>query len=106
MSVDRGQGDQTLSLREQARLAGILSRLASSFAGERAAAGLLATDFLARHNLTWRGLVETARTNSDLPPNVLEAPAKSDRRRTRNTGWRGYCRRRQAGRGGVLDLPV
>jgi hypothetical protein len=47
---------QTLSPRERARLEGILARLASPFESERAAAALLASAFVARHDLTWSHL--------------------------------------------------
>jgi hypothetical protein len=45
-----------LSPGERTRLAGILSRLASPFDSERATAALLASAFVAKHNLTWSHL--------------------------------------------------
>ena len=94
---------QTLSPREQARLAAILSRLSSSFDNERAAAGLLATAFVAKHNLMWCDLVEMLRPLPELPAAAVE-PQSTRERRLRGKQWRGYCRRRQVGRGAALDL--
>jgi hypothetical protein len=42
---------------ERHRLVGILARLGSDFAGERAAAGLLASRMLQANNLTWDDVV-------------------------------------------------
>ena len=94
---------QTLSPREQARLTAILSRLSSSFDNERAAAGLLATAFVARHNLTWSNVVEMLRPPPGLPVTSGERQSKRERRRGGNQ-WRGYCRRRRVGRGAAVDL--
>ena len=47
----------TLSDPDRDRLAGILGRLASPFDGERAAAGLLATRFLAARGVQWADLL-------------------------------------------------
>jgi hypothetical protein len=104
VSGDPKRGYQTLSARERARLASILSRLASSFAGERAAAGLLATAFLAKHDLRWTDLIDELRPISQVRVDPVDPPAKRDRRGPGNRGWRGYCRRRLIGRGGALDL--
>ena len=103
MSAGSARASQTLSPREQARLAAILSRLSSSFDNERAAAGLLATAFVAKHNLMWFDVVEMLRPLSDLAAAVVEPQSKHERRRGGNR-WRGYCRRRQVGRGAALDL--
>jgi hypothetical protein len=104
VSGDPKRPYQPLSAREQARLAGILSRLASSFEGERAAAGLLATAFLTRHDLGWTDLIDGLRPVSQEPPDPIGPPAKRDRRRLGNNFWRGYCRRRSISRGNALDL--
>lgn len=104
MSDESKRGGQPLSAREQARLAGILSRLASSFEGERAAAGLLATEFLSRHHLNWTDLINGLRPVSPVRPDSIDQPARRDRRRLGNRSWRGYCRRRATGRGGTLDV--
>jgi hypothetical protein len=104
VSRDPKKGYQTLSARERARLAAILSRLASSFEGERAAAGLLATAFLAKHDLRWTDLVDELRPVSQVQANSVDAPANGDRRRLNYKGWRGYCRRRLIGRGNALDV--
>jgi hypothetical protein len=94
---------QSLSPREQARLAAILSRLSSSFDSERAAAGLLATAFIAKHNLTWSDLAGMFRPLPDLPVASAAPRAKNERRRI-GAQWRGYCRRKKVCRGRILDL--
>jgi hypothetical protein len=43
-----------MSTRDRDRLAAIFARLDSNFAGERAAAALLAGRFLRKHGLTWQ----------------------------------------------------
>jgi hypothetical protein len=101
---DRSAGDSlALSPRERSRLAGILSRLSSSFDSERAAAGLLATAFVTRHNLTWSDLTEMLRPLPDLRVTSVDPQPNHDRRRA-GRPWRGYCRRRMVGRGADLDL--
>lgn len=52
------------------KLVGILGRLGSDHAGERAAAGLLAQEMLTKHNLTWAELlpVASAPTAEAVPP--------------------------------------
>ena len=113
MAAYSENASETLSPRERARLAGILSRLSSSFDGERAAAGLLATEFVAKHNLAWSDLVDTLRpadvTEAErqpehAPQTAIDPLAKSDRRRGGSRLWRGYCRRHRVGRGAAVDL--
>lgn len=78
---------------ERAKLANILARLASSFGGERAAAGQAASLFLTKHGLGWSDLIshpqatQTASADAEAP-----SPAR-DRRRGRNTTSPAYCRR-------------
>ncbi len=50
---------QALTPRERARLSSILARLASPYEGERAAAGLLASAFVAKRGLAWADLTAT-----------------------------------------------
>jgi hypothetical protein len=103
MSGRSAGGSLALSARERSRLAGILSRLSSSFDSERAAAGLLATAFVNKHNLMWSDLTEMLRPLPDLPATSVDPQPKRDRRQG-GKQWRGYCRRRLVGRGAGLDL--
>ena len=105
MSGGSANGSKALSPRERARLAGILARLSSSFDNERAAAGLLATAFLAKHNLMWSDLAEMTQPRADAEEQPAAQERKRDRQRGGNRWWRGYCRRRQAvGRGAAVDF--
>jgi hypothetical protein len=109
MSGRSAGGSPGLSPRERSRLAGILSRLSSSFDSERAAAGLLATAFVTKHNLMWSDLTEMLRPLPDLPATAVNPESKPDSqtkhdRRRGGKQWRGYCRRRRSGRGAALDL--
>ena len=88
-----GKSTSSLTLREQLRLANILSRLASPYAGERAAAALLANAFMERHGLTWFDLAVVHRPQSGRAPEQ-EKP-RQDRRHGPGRPWRGYCRRRR-----------
>ena len=81
--------DHKLTERDQARLGHILARLASPFEGERAAAGLLATAFMAKHGLTWSDVTIVQWAG---PPQNPETPFR-DRRHGTGRPWRGYCRR-------------
>ena len=90
----------SLTLRERARLANILARLASPYEGERAAAALLACAFVERHGLTWSDLVLMSQAQ-EVQPALPEAP--QDRRHGRGRAWRGYCRRRQQPFGTALS---
>src|SRR4051794_18168802 len=78
---------QKLSRREQTRLAAILARLSSPFENERAAAGLLATAFVNKHNLMWSDVVDTLRPMTDLPAVSADPRAKHDRRRGGTRLW-------------------
>ncbi|WP_158747570.1 hypothetical protein [Acidisphaera sp. L21] len=84
----------SLTPRERTRLAGILARLASPFESERAAAGLLASAYMAKHNLTWSDLM-TGHPASPPPPPAPEKPSR-ERRHSLGALWRGYNRRRAA----------
>jgi hypothetical protein len=96
-------GMGALSSRERAKLTAILSRLSSSFEGERAAAGLLATTFVSKHNLMWSDLAEILRPVPSSPTASVDPPPRCDRRRS-GRQWRGYCRRRSVGLGAALDM--
>jgi hypothetical protein len=91
-----------LTPREKARLCGILARLASPYDGERAAAGLLASAFVAKHGLAWADLTETLRPASKAAA-VPDAPSPGLDRRRGNKPWRGFCRRRHVPPGQVLN---
>ena len=101
----------SLTPRERTRLAGILSRLASPFESERAAAGLLATAFIEKHGLAWEDL-----TSLPCPTPAASAPAPASpgappsatlpgqvERRGGGKAWRGYCRRRLTQLGQALS---
>jgi hypothetical protein len=94
---------QALTPRERARLAGILARLASPYESERAAAGLLASAFVAKHGLTWADLTTLLRPLPEAPTASDASPLKQDRRRASGKGWRGFCRRRLVQMGQALD---
>ncbi|HEY4042108.1 MAG TPA: hypothetical protein VGM32_09735 [Rhodopila sp.] len=99
------KGSQTLSAQQRAKLAGILSRLSSPFEGERAAAGLLATAFVTRHNLAWSDLTDMVRPGPQLPATPVDPQPEGDRRLGGKPPWRGYCRRRRrSDRGAAFDL--
>ena len=91
---------QTLSPRDRVRLTNILSRLSSSFEGERAAAGLLASAFIAKHGLNWSDFA----TGLPTPPpgQTPERPLR-DRRHNDGRAWKGYCRRRSTDSGHALN---
>lgn len=97
-----------LTPRERTRLAGILSRLASPFESERAAAGLLATAFIAKHGLAWEDLTSLPRppaaAPTPAPPSPPDAPSPGlVERRRGGKSWRGYCRRRLTQLGQALS---
>ncbi len=93
-----------LTPRERARLAGILARLASPYESERAAAGLLASAFVAKHGLTWADLTSFLGPMPGAPDASGESPRpKQERRRGSGKGWRGFCRRRLVLLGQALD---
>ena len=91
---------QRLGPREQARLAGILARLASPFESERATAGLLASAFVAKHELTWSHLTSLLQPLPDA--GALPAKLLSTRRRAGEC--RGYGQMRPSPQGQALDL--
>ncbi len=93
---------EALTPRERSRLAGILARLASPFESERAAAGLLASAFVAKHGLTWADLTAVLQPLPEARAAPEESPPKQDRRRS-SKGWRGFCRRRLVRLGQALD---
>ena len=92
-----------LTPRERARLAGILARLASPYESERAAAGLLASAFVAKHGLTWADLTGLLGPMPGVPDASGELPRPRERRRGNGKGWRGFCRRRLVRLGQALD---
>ena len=91
-----------LEPRERAKLAAILARLGSPYDGERAAAGLAATAFIARHGLEWADLTALLRPHPK-PQASAAWPQGPDRRRNNTRDWRGYCRRRAVQPGRALD---
>lgn len=94
---------QTLTPRERERLAGILAMLSSPHDGERAAAGLLASAFVAKHGLAWADVVSSLRPITAAGVEPCQAPPQQDRRRSAGTTWYGYCRRRLARMGQALN---
>jgi hypothetical protein len=77
----------SLSPTERRRLVGILGLLASDFAGERAAAGLLATRLLQQRGVSWADVIGggNLRTSSAAQAGPVPGPA-----------WRealAFCRR-------------
>jgi hypothetical protein len=100
-----GYADRTtatpLAPRERAKLIGILSRLASPYANERAIAGLLASAFVTKHALMWSDLITFLRPAGTSA--TAERP-QQDRRRAGRREWRGYCRRRRTLVGNTLNL--
>ncbi len=88
---------------EQARLARILARLASPYAGERAAAGLLVSAFVAKHDLTWGDLTTLLRPLPKAPVAPDGPPPTHDRRRSNSRNWHRYSRRRLILPGQVLN---
>jgi hypothetical protein len=94
---------QALTPRERAKLAAILARLASPHAGERAAAGLLASAFVAKRGLAW---VDLAALLQPVPASSVtqrEPPPRQERRRGCGKPWRGFCRRRRVRPGQAMD---
>lgn len=99
---DISAGHRALTPRERARLAAILARLASPYDGERAAAGLLASAFVAEHGLMWTDLIAALRPMPERPVASGEPP-RQERRRKGGKSWRGFCRRRPAPLGQALN---
>lgn len=95
-----------LTPRERAKLAAILARLASPHDGERAAAGLLASAFVAKHGLAWADLIALLRPAPERPAAPEATPDRApgqERRRKGAKTWRGFCRRRSVTPGRALD---
>jgi hypothetical protein len=91
---------QGLTPREQSKLAAILARLASPFEAERAAAGLLASAFMTRHDLAWSDLTGLLRLHADT-----EATATDKQPGRQQAGpWRGYGKVLHLAQGRTLDL--
>ncbi len=89
--------------RERARLNSILTRLASPYDGERAAAGLLASAFVAKHGLAWADLTATLQPAAEIPTAFKKPSPGQERRRNGGKTWRGFCRRRLVTPGQVLN---
>jgi hypothetical protein len=89
--------------RERAKLSSILARLASPYDGERAAAGLLASAFVAKHGLAWADLTATLQPAAKASAALKEPSPRQEQRRNCNKTWRGFCRRRLAPPGQVLN---
>jgi hypothetical protein len=94
---------QALIPRERARLSSILARLASPYDGERAAAGLLASAFVAKHGLAWADLTGTLQPAAEVSTAFKEPLPGQERRRNGGKTWRGFCRRRLVTLGQVLN---
>jgi hypothetical protein len=93
---------QGLSPREQTRLAGILARLSSPFEAERATAGLLASEFMARHDLAWSDLTGVLRQRADTEATAAD-PEPQPRRRPEGP-CRSYGKILHLAQGRTLDL--
>jgi hypothetical protein len=89
---------------EQARLTGILSRLSSPYVNERATAGLLASAFVAKHNLMWFDMTTFLVPINRASTALVGVFPRQDRRRGGGMNWRGYCRRRRVHAGQMLNL--
>lgn len=94
---------RVLTPRERARLIAILTRLTSPYSGERAAAGLLASAFVAKHGLNWADLTTLLRPLPDTSVTSHDPPPKHERRLRGSRSWQGYCRRRLVRLGQALD---
>lgn len=96
-------GHQALTPRERARLSSILARLASPYDGERAAAGLLASAFVAKHGLAWADLTTTLQPAAKVSTTPKAPSSGQERRRNGSKTWRGFCRRCLVSPGQVLN---
>jgi hypothetical protein len=97
-------GCSSLSPHEQARLANILSRLASPFENERAIAGLLASAIVTKHGLMWSDLIALLRPRPKASATPEAPQPGADRRRGSGKYWRGYCRRRRLPTNHTLNI--
>lgn len=99
-----GTSANTFGPREQARLAHILAMLSSPCENERAAAGLLASAFLAKRSLTWSDILgSSAAIDAGIDAPQPKRERRRDRRRS-SRSWRGYCRRRRGSVSQNLNL--
>ena len=96
-------GHQALTPRERARLSSILARLASPYEGERAAAGLLASAFVAKRGLAWADLTATLQPTNKIPTAPKKPSPRQERRRNGSKTWRVFCQRRPVPPGQVLN---
>jgi hypothetical protein len=93
---------QRLSPAERTKLGAILARLASPYDGERAAAGLLASAFVARHNLAWSDLTSLLQPAPETPAG--SEATQEDRQRAAGKAWLGYCHPSGTPPGQALNL--
>ena len=91
-----------LSPAERIKLGAIMSRLASPYAGERAAAGLLASAFVTKHNLSWSDLTTLLHPAPKTPASSDRAQA--DRPRASARERLGYGKKRATPPGQALNL--
>ena len=94
---------QALTPRETARLSSILARLASPYEGERAAAGLLASAFVAKHGLAWADLPAMLQPVAKASATPKKPSPDQEQRRNDSKTWRGFCRRRLVSLGQALN---
>ena len=94
---------QTLAPGERDKLAAIMSRLSSSHDGERAAAALLASAFVAKHGLEWSDVIGSLRPVEAAPAVPSGPPPQQDRRRGASKTWYGYSRRKLVQLGQALN---
>jgi len=92
-----------LTPRERARLSSILARLALPYDGERAAAGLLASAFVATRGLAWAGLTAMLQPAGEVPTAPKEPSPGQEWQCNGSKTWRGFCRRRPVPLGQVLN---
>jgi len=85
-NLDARRNDASVTPRERARLSSILARLASPYEGERAAAGLLASAFVAKRGLAWADLTATLQPAAEASAALKEPSPRQERRR--NGPWR------------------
>lgn len=96
-------GINRLPPREEAKLARMLSRLASPFEDERATAGLMVSAFVARRDMKWSDLT-TLLQPAGTPAEPVESVRQKDRRGSGAKAWLGYCRRRRGAAGQTLNV--
>ena len=64
---------------------------------------LLASAFVAKHGLAWADLTGTLQLAAKAAAAPKEPPPGQERRRNGSRTWRGFCRRRPATPGQVLN---